>query len=469
MTTTHKLRPLLALALGLGLIVFNSSAQLARAQRPSSGSGSGTGTGGESGGLGATGTGTQSGGLGATSGRSFNPTGGLGGLGPQGPTGPRIEPMERPRVVNSGEVERIFGKDEPPLVGEALKITNLGERALALVRIARTSIFLGRPDLGHIAVFQAAEDCVQEQDPTARDQAIVSTIQAALGLAEEHMREIVAIDPNRELVPDLPKAINIDRSSNLERGRQEWDLAFKLAFQLKNRSTRTEILFRVAESESLGSSSLVREPVRLLGIRPDPARLAPPIRDFSDKLIKTAIEHASQIDRPVWRDRAMVAIATNASVSGQFGRASEAARAIPQPEVRTDALLRIAENQSVFGRPDYATQTYAEVAQTIAEVPVADPRETLVGVLIDSLIAYGRFDDARAAVVLYVNPANPPIALSAVAESQGRRNLAASARKWIDQERDPNLRSLLYRKLNDGILYAVEQRRSNELSRGALP
>jgi hypothetical protein len=464
MTTTPRLRPILAL--GLGLLVFNASAQPSRAQRPATGSGSGTGTGTESGGLGATGTGGQSG-LGVTSGRSITPGSGVGGFGTQGPTGPRIDPMQRPRVVNPGEVERIFGKDEPPLVGEALKITNLGERALALVRIARTSIFLGRPDLGHVAVFQAAEDCVQEKDPTARDQAIVSTIQAALGLAEEHMREIVAIDPNRELVPDLPKAINTDRISNLERGRQEWDLAFKLAFE--NRSTRTEILFRVVESESLGSSSLVREPVRLLGIRPDPAKLAPPLREFSDKLIKTAIEHASQIERPVWRDRAMVAIATNASVSGQFDRATEAAHAIPQPEVRTDALLRIAENQSVFGRPDYATHTYAEVARTISEVPVADPRETLVGVLIDSLIAYGRFDDARASTVLYVNPANPPIALSAVAESQGRRNLAASARKWIEQEQDPNLRSLLYRKLNDGILYAVEQRRSNELSRGALP
>jgi hypothetical protein len=168
MTTTHKLRPLLAL--GLGLIVFNASAQPSRAQRPSTGSGAGTGTGTESGGLGATGTGAEAGGLGATSGRFLRP-GGISGLPPQGPIGPRIEPMERPRVVNSGEVERIFGKDEPPLVGEALKITNLGERALALVRIARTSIFLGRPDLGHVAVFQAAEDCVQEPDVTARDQA----------------------------------------------------------------------------------------------------------------------------------------------------------------------------------------------------------------------------------------------------------------------------------------------------------
>jgi hypothetical protein len=465
MTTTRNLRP--TLALGLGLIIVIGSARSSPAQRVSSGSGAGTGTGQEAGGLGATGTGAESGGLGATSGRPFQRPAGGPGMGGQFPSGPRPEPMERPRVVNPGEVERLFGKDEPPLVAEALKITDPGERALALVRIARTSIFLGRPDLGHIAVFQAAKDCVQANDATARDQAIVSTVQAALALAEEHMRDVVSVDANRDIVPDLPKPINTDRASNLERGRQEWDLAFRLAFEIRNRSSRTETLFRVAESESLGSSSLVREPARLLGTRPDAGKLPATTRGFSDRLLKTAIEHAAQIERPVWRDRAMVAIATNASVSGQFDRAEEAALAIPQPEVRTDALLRIAENQVVFGRPDYATQTYAQAAKTIAEVPVADPRETLVGVLIDSLIAYGRFDDARASTVLYANPSNPPIALSAIAESQGRRGLSASAQKWIEAEQDSGLRSLLYRKLNDGVLYSVEQKRAAELSGGS--
>ena len=158
-------------------------------------------------------------------------------------------------------------------------------------------------------------------------------------------------------------------------------------------------------------------------------------------------------------------IASNAATSGQFARALEAVRAVPQPEVRTDGFLKIAENQVYFGHPDDATSTYAEAARSIAEVPNADPRETLVGVLIDSLISFGRFDDARASTVLYSNPANPAIALAAVAESQGRRRLSESARKWIAAEPSADLRSFLYRKLNDGVLYEVEQRRSSELSR----
>jgi hypothetical protein len=56
--------------------------------------------------------------------------------------------------------------------------------------------------------------------------------------------------------------------------------------------------------------------------------------------------------------------------------------------------------------------------------------------------------------------------LAAVAESRGRRNLAQSAQEWIASEPSAELRPLLYRKLNDGMLAAFEQKRSAELSRG---
>ncbi len=454
-------------ALGLGLTILLSSTPLTVAQGPASGSGTGTGTGRSAGSAGSTGTGTESGaGLGTTSGTARS----VPGVDPlPGRGGPRPEPLLVPRVVIPGTVEGVFGKDEPPLVREAMAISDPGERSLALVRIARTSIFLSRPDLGHFAIFQAAKDSTLEPIATLRDQRLVNVILAALNLAEEHMREVAIFQSIPEGGPVLSAPINTDRKSNLERGRQEWQLAYELSFEVKNRSARTETLYRVVESESLGSSSLVREPFRMTGGRPDPAKLPPITREFSDELLATAIRHALTIERPIWRDRALVAIGSNAASSAQFTRAIESARAIPQPEIRADALLKIAENQVIFGRQNDATRSYAEVASAISEVPNTDPRETLVGVLIDSLIAFGRFEDARASTVLYSNPANPPIALSAVAESQGRRNLAISARKWIDAEPSPDLRSLLYRKLNDGLLAAIEQRRSAELSRPGNP
>jgi hypothetical protein len=481
MTTSETRRLIPALGLGLTLLLGPPATMSSRAQAPSSGSGAGTGTGMSAGGAGSTGTGTQStSGLGTTSGRAYRPgldRPGMTGperfdLGPRGPllgpTGPRLEPMESPRVYVPGEVERLVGKGREELMRDAMAIDDPGERSLALVRVARTSIFLGRPDFGHSAILQAAQDAQLVPNTTLRDQRIVNVVEAALSLAEEHMRDIRAFEPPAPASPGLPPPIQptSDRRSNLERGRLEWDLAFRLSFVINNPSARTETLYEVVESESLGSASLVREPFRLLGTRPDPSRLPAEIRTFSDTLLATAIEHATRIDRPVWRDRSLVAVATNASISGQFERATQAANTIAQPEVRTDGLLKVAENEVIFDRPDAATKTYQEVARTIALVPDTDPRETLVGVLIDSLIAFGRFDDARAATVLYSNPANPPIALAAVAESQGRRNLAASAQEWIAKERSPELRSLLYRKLNDGLLAAFEQKRSAELSRG---
>ena len=56
------------------------------------------------------------------------------------------------------------------------------------------------------------------------------------------------------------------------------------------------------------------------------------------------------------------------------------------------------------------------------------------------------------------------MALSAIAESQGRRGLAESARIWIGRDAPVAYRPLLYRKVNDGILASIEQNRSKDLS-----
>ena len=95
----------------------------------------------------------------------------------------------------------------------------------------------------------------------------------------------------------------------------------------------------------------------------------------------------------------------------------------------------------------------------------------MTGFLIDSLIASGRFDDARACTVIYPEESERFVALGAVAEAQGRRGLAESARRWIETEAPAAYRSALLRRVVTGVLISVETERSKELPLGndALP
>jgi hypothetical protein len=54
------------------------------------------------------------------------------------------------------------------------------------------------------------------------------------------------------------------------------------------------------------------------------------------------------------------------------------------------------------------------------------------------------------------------VALGAIAESQGRRGAADSARKWIQRDVPPEYRSQLLRKVSTGMLWAIEQNRGHE-------
>jgi hypothetical protein len=244
----------------------------------------------------------------------------------------------------------------------------------------------------------------------------------------------------------------------------EWAQAVEMARKIERITARTETLFRIVESEAFSSQRLITDPLRQTGGRPNPSTLAPDLRAYTDNLLALASQHASMIERPIWRNYAAYTIISNAAASSQFTRGFQIARAIEQPEARTDALIRLAEGQALNGRPSEATAAYEEAARSVALIPQEDPRETLVGVLIDSLISFGRFDDARACVPIYAFPSRQLVALSAVAESQGRRDLAESARIWIAQEK-PEFQPLLYRKVNDGILKSIEQNRSKDLSR----
>ncbi len=477
-------------AIGLGLALSCPMPAPGQGLSPSSGSGAGTGTGMSSGFPGSTGTGREStSGLGTTgTGREGMGTNPL----PRALPGDNLtRPIDR-RGLSGLDVSSAGGLStvSPDLFLEARSVTDPGERALALVRIAQTAVFSKQLDTAHQALVEATPAALAEPDRLIREQRMTAIIRGLLSLAEERMSESGDIAaPSADETPAPPPAISpgvrpstdptpppaarppdappdTERRARLQTATTEWGMAVDLATRIDGITARTEILFRIVESEAFSSQRLITDPLRLVSppSRPDPAKLSPEIRAYTDNLMASAALHARLIERPIWRNYAAYSIISNAAASSQFARGFEIARGIDQPEARTDALIRLAEGQALNGRPSEATAAYGEAARAVALIPQDDPRETLIGVLVDSLVSFGRFDDARACVSLYNVPARQVVALSAIAESQGRRGLAESARIWIGREAPPAYRPLLYRKVNDGILAGIELNRNKELT-----
>jgi hypothetical protein len=117
-------------------------------------------------------------------------------------------------------------------------------------------------------------------------------------------------------------------------------------------------------------------------------------------------------------------------------------------------------------RPEGATAAYQATAEAVASIPQAGLRGVMTGFLIDSLISSGRFDDARACTVIYPEESDRFVALGAIAESQGKRGLAETARRWIAAEAPEAYRSALYRRVSAGVLWAIENQRSKEMDIG---
>jgi hypothetical protein len=218
------------------------------------------------------------------------------------------------------------------------------------------------------------------------------------------------------------------------------------------------------ENEATGSQTIANSFPRGGSSGTSGSDSAPSFESQADRILRDAAAHAYRIDRPIWRDRALMLVATSAAGSNQFARGLEIARSIPQAEIRVDALLRIAEGQSMGAQARAASVTYQEAARAVASIPLPDPRDILNGILIDSLISVGRFADARASTVMYSRPSDRLNALGAVAESQARRGLAGSARAWIEREVSPEDRAVLYRRVSDGALSVIQQNRSRDLS-----
>jgi hypothetical protein len=469
----------LALSLGMGLTLGITTNLGAQTGGPglSSGSGEGTGTG-------------------SSSAIGRNPSGSVSGVGPgpaSGPGGPRDRALPPGRVspadmgVSAGPGIGVTFPDDISLFpfsentarpgGELDGLSSVlqthldnvrhldkpSERSLGLQRLSLTAISSNQLVMAHTALVEASQAATLEPSQMVHDQCLIAIITSYVTLAEAHLREGKVDLSLPDFSVDAKSQPKTDRSRVILRANAEWQRGAGQAGLIFNPTYRSEMLYRVVLGMAYGSQTIVND----FTPNPQAAGSAQPAESFAgaaDKILSDAAVIARRIERPVWRDRGLVEIASAAAASRQFARGLEIARTIPQPEVRTDALVRLAEAQSRRQDPDGATISYREAAQAVASIPLDDPRAVLTGVLIDNLISVGRFEDARASIVMYSDADRQLTALGAIADSQGRRGVADSARAWIMRDVRPEYRAQLLRRVNDGIMWAIGQNRSRELS-----
>ena len=255
------------------------------------------------------------------------------------------------------------------------------------------------------------------------DQRLIAIIKTYINLGEAQLREgKIDLSLPDSSGGDAAASPQSDRLLLIRRANAEWQRAAALAGKILNPTNRSEMLYRVIDAMAFGSQTIVNDfPLpsngsdKGTGAAGNGESFAGP----AEQVLKDAATLTRGIERPVWRDRALVQITAAAAASRQFAQGLAVARMIPQPEVRTDALVRLAESQARRDDPDGATKTYLEAAHAVASIPLSDPRAVLAGVLIDNLISVGRFDDARASIALYPDVPRQVIALGSIAESQG--------------------------------------------------
>ena len=322
-------------ALTLGLALSLPPAVYSQAPSPSnaplsSGSGSGTGTG-QSTNLGTSGNRVRMEGIvpqlpqnrRAGAAPSLGP-----GVGTTFPGDPSLVPFATQSDQDSGENEQ-QSRVRPLQFQLARQIAQPGDRSLALQRIANASIFSGQLDMAHQALAEAGESAVREPIQLVRDQRLISIVTSLNTLAEADLREgktdLAIADAGNTNEP-LPR---IDRVGLIGRAQDEWRRAAYLAGRITSYTYRNEMLYRVVDNEAYGSQTIANEFPRDEVSRDDRRGARHPIDDRADQIMIEAATIARGIERPVWRDRALVSLATAAAQSEQFARGLEMARMIP--------------------------------------------------------------------------------------------------------------------------------------------
>lgn len=565
--------------LSLGLIAGTGLCAVAQEQPGlSSGTGQGTGTGlstgvqrNPSGSM--SGSGPPPAGLG----RQYTPSaplpGGTFGTAGYGP-GVNVQFPDDPYLIPFMALEQFGGPvDEkaptgitPELLKKARLIASPEERSLALQRIARGAIASNQLTLAHQTLQEAAGIIDSIDDPLIHDQRLIALVTSLNALTRELLREGLGERPLREL--DLggqpaPPQNHMDGGLIIRMARLEWKRAVHLASKIGNPTYRSELLYRVVESEASGSKTIANGfarpsdgQVSLGHAPPEPApaedQRIEKFRKLADEILVDAFDVAKQIDRLVWKFQGMVQIALQAANSQQFTRGVDLAQQIDNAKSRAEALLMLADpmcrreravnlrlerplprddrgyvtfrfpphlnsriefqgewdsdprkagdprklvlkgyiskaefdqlasllDDRVYHRAlaelarlyqadqDAATPVYQDAAKATASIETDGLRGVVVGLLVDGLTGSGRFEDARACTAIYPLESERFVALGAIAEAQGRRGAADSARRWIAQEAPEKYRAALYRRVTDGELWVVEENRGRQTLKG---
>ncbi len=378
-----------------------------------------------------------------------------------------------PYAIDSRSVATLSQEEldaiDATLLDKARTITQPAARAQVFERVARAKIYAHRLGDSHLSEAQTAireggQAAVQVTDPITRDLRLMRLIQAGMTLSDEFIREGLINTtelPDGSIKDGWSARRRLDQMVHAE---QEREYITWLAGQVGSSNLRSELFFQIVDNESRASETIALAGIATEGRRSDLQGLESMIARMADRTLVLAANTSAKIAKPIWRDRSMVSIAIAAAASDQFDRGIQVSRGIPQPEYRSDALTRIAEAQARRNLGPEATRTYTEAAHAVASIPLEDPRSILTGVLIDSLISVGRFDDARACVPFFPDDVRKLNALGTIAESQGERRLASSALAWIERDAPPAIRDELKVRVGDGVLKAFENTRTNPSS-----
>lgn len=236
---------------------------------------------------------------------------------------------------------------ESAVLARITEIAEPLEKAQALERFALTKLRARQLEDAHRTLLEAAETALQGRAGLRRDLRLIGLVDAILDTAAAQIIEGLSSSlpsSSSGVVGDLPPALEGERMARLEQAQAEWRLAYHLATSMDNINYRSEQLTKAAARQAEGSQSIARSGLRgsLLPLAPDLPRME--LLNYADGLLVEATEQSRKIPRVVWRDRALIEVASIAAESMQLARARSIAASIPNPSYRTEALVRDAES-----------------------------------------------------------------------------------------------------------------------------
>jgi hypothetical protein len=423
------------------------------------------------------------------------------------PNDPFIIPfmvLEQPGTTDENAPTQITADN----LRDARLIKTAEERSLALQRIAQGATARGQFFLAHKTLEEAITAASDVKEPLVRDQRLIALVTSLTKLADALLfagrQKRSAIDfslpgakpvkpvplpdtkpappalpdatppkpaPVRDSKPappaspgpklgDVPAAMPAeplpdatDKKVLMRMVRLDWKRAIYLAELINDPTYRNEMLYEIADKQADGS--------RIIANETHDADAQANLK-LADELLVDAFDVTKKIDRLIWRYRALYRISLQAADSMQYSRGIELAKQIENGESRAEAMLLLAASQSRNNQSQAATATYQYAAEAVATVQQDGLRGVLAELVVDSLVVTGRYEDARACVVLYPTQSQRLVALGSIAKSQGSRGAAESARRWIATEVPAEFRPTLYRQVMTGVLDAIEQNRPKD-------